>query len=236
MEKGKVYLIPCPIGENNPMDVLPKDTIDIIHKLDYFIVEDEKTCRRFIRSAEHPKQIRELEFEVLNKHTHPMEILDFIKPCLSGKSVGIISESGCPGVADPGAFVVATAHKKGIQVIPLVGPSSILLALMGSGFNGQSFSFVGYVPKDRTDLRKRISELERLSRDYNQTQIFIETPFRNRQLIENLKQYCSSSTELCVAANLNQPNEIIVRKPITQWKSNELDIHKIPAVFLIHAQ
>lgn len=236
MSKGIVYLIPCPIGTNDPADVLPKDTIKIIHELDYFIVENEKTCRQFIRAAGHPKQIRELDFEVLNKHTQPTDIIEFIKPCLEGKSVGVISESGCPGVADPGAFVVKTAHHKGIKVIPLIGPSSILLSLMASGFNGQSFSFVGYVPKESNDLKKRINELENISRKFNQTQIFIETPFRNRQLIENLKKYCSPNTELCIAANINQTDEIIVRKPVKQWKTNELDIHKIPAVFLILAQ
>mgnify|MGYP001204444379 CR=1 FL=1 len=236
MHKGIVYLIPCPIGENNPANVLPKDTIQIIHSLEYFIVENEKTCRKFIRAAGHPKQIRLLSFEILNKHTHPTDILEFIEPCFEGKSIGIISESGCPGIADPGAFVAKTAHKKGIQVIPLIGPSSILLSLMASGLNGQSFSFVGYLPKDRVDLRKRINELEHISRKFSQTQIFIETPFRNRQLIENLKQYCSPSTELCVAANINQSNETIVRKPIKEWKTKEIDIHKIPAVFLILAQ
>lgn len=234
MNKGKVYLIPCPIGENKPADVLPADTIKVIHELDYFIVENEKTCRQFLRAADHPKQIRELELEILNKHSHPMDIMDYLKPVVSeGKSVGIISESGCPGIADPGAFVVQSAHRKGIQVVPLIGPSSILLALMASGFSGQSFSFVGYVPKDKTDLKKRIHQLEGISRDFSQTQIFIETPFRNHQLIDNLKQMCSSNTELCVAANIGQENEIIVRKPITEWKSNDIDIHKIPAVFMI---
>ena len=236
MNKGIVYLIPCPIGDNNPANVLPADTIKIIHELDHFIVENEKTCRQFIRAAGHPKQIRDLNFEVLNKHTHPSDILEFIQPCFEGKSVGIISESGCPGIADPGAFVAKTAHKKGIKVVPLIGPSSILLSLMASGLNGQSFSFVGYVPKDRSDLKKRLNELERISRQFNQTQIFIETPFRNRQLIENLKQYCSSSTQLCIAANINQIDEIIITKPVGEWKVGDLDIHKIPAVFLILAQ
>jgi len=172
---------------------------------------------------------------VLNKHTDPMDVINFIKPCLEGKSVGVISESGCPGVADPGSFVVKTAHQKAIQVVPLIGPSSILLSLMASGFNGQSFSFVGYVPKDKAALKKRLSELEGISRKFNQTQIFIETPFRNKQLIENIKQYCSPNTDLCVAANINQPDEIILRKPLSQWKTNDLEIHKIPAVFLIQA-
>jgi|TARA_B110000261_G_C13080607_1_gene355759 16S rRNA (cytidine1402-2'-O)-methyltransferase len=235
MSKGTVYLIPCPIGTNNPADVLPEDTIKIIHELDYFIVENEKTCRQFLRAANHPKKIKELDFEVLNKHTDPMDVINFIKPCLEGKSVGVISESGCPGVADPGSFVVKTAHQKAIQVVPLIGPSSILLSLMASGFNGQSFSFVGYVPKDKAALKKRLSELEGISRKFNQTQIFIETPFRNKQLIENIKQYCSPNTDLCVAANINQPDEIILRKPLSQWKTNDLEIHKIPAVFLIQA-
>ena len=235
MNKGIVYLIPCPIGDNNPANVLPADTIKIIHELDHFIVENEKTCRQFIRAADHPKQIRELNFEVLNKHTHPNDIIEFIQPCFEGKSVGIISESGCPGIADPGAFVAKTAHKKGIKVVPLIGPSSILLSLMASGLNGQSFSFVGYVPKDRSDLKKRLNELERISRQFNQTQIFIETPFRNNQMLENLKTYCSPSTQISIAANINQKNEIIKTLPISKLRAGEFNIHKIPTVFSIMA-
>ena len=235
MEKGIVYLIPCPIGENSPLDVLPKHTIEVIQSLDCFIVENEKTSRNFLRGAEHPKAIRELEFETLNKHTDETQIIEYIQPLSEGKSIGVISEAGCPGVADPGAQVVALAHKKGFKVIPLIGPSSILMALMGSGFSGQSFSFVGYLPKDKKDLKSRIKELESLSKKFNQTQIFIETPFRNNQMLENLKTYCSPSTQISIAANINQKNEIIKTLPISKLRTGEFNIHKIPTVFSIMA-
>ncbi|MDG1518223.1 MAG: SAM-dependent methyltransferase [Flavobacteriales bacterium] len=235
MEKGIVYLIPCPIGENSPVDVLPKHTINIIQSLDYFIVENEKTSRNFLRGAEHPKAIRELEFETLNKHTDETKIIEYIQPLSEGKSIGVISEAGCPGVADPGAQVVALAHRKGFQVIPLIGPSSILMALMSSGFSGQSFSFVGYLPKDKKDLKIRIKELESLSKKFKQTQIFIETPFRNNQMLENLKTYCSPTTQISIAANINQKNEIIKTLPISKLRTGQLNIHKIPTVFSIMA-
>ena len=235
MNKGIVYLIPCPIGENAPEYVLPKHTIEVIQSLDNFIVENEKTSRRFLRGANHPKAIRELFFETLNKHTDESEIGSYLAPLSEGKSIGVISEAGCPGVADPGAQVVALAHKKGFQVVPLIGPSSILMALMGSGFNGQSFSFVGYLPKDKKDLKNRIKDLEALSKKYNQTQIFIETPFRNTQLLENLKAFCAPSTRISIAANINQENEIIKTMPISKLQPNSLKIHKVPAVFSLMA-
>lgn len=233
--KGILYLIPCPIGENSPEEVLPKHTLEVIQSLDYFIVENEKTSRRFLRAANHPKAIRDLLFETLNKHTDENELSSFIKPLSEGKSIGIISEAGCPGVADPGALVVDLVHKKGFQVVPLIGPSSILMALMGSGFNGQSFSFVGYLPKDKKDLKDRIKDLESLSKKYNQTQIFIETPFRNTLLLENLKAFCTPSTKISIAANINQENEIIKTMPISKLQPNSLKIHKIPAVFSLMA-
>ncbi len=235
MEKGIVYLIPCPIGENSPEDVLPKHTLEVIQSLDNFIVENEKTSRRFLRAANHPKAIRELLFEILNKHTDESEIDSYLAPLSEGKSIGVISEAGCPGVADPGAQVVALAHKKGFQVVPLIGPSSILMALMGSGFNGQSFSFVGYLPKDKKELKNRIKDLEALSKKYNQTQIFIETPFRNTQLLENLKAFCAPSTRVSISANINQKNEIIKTMPISKLQPNSLNIHKVPAVFSLMA-
>ena len=235
MNKGIIYLIPCPIGENAPEDVLPNHTLEVIQSLENFIVENEKSSRRFLRASKHPKAIRELAFETLNKHTKEDEINSYLTPLSEGKSIGIISDAGCPGVADPGAQVVALAHKKGYQVIPLIGPSSILMALMGSGFNGQSFSFVGYLPKDKKELKNRIKDLEALSKKYNQTQLFIETPFRNSQLLENLKAFCSPSTRISIAANINQKNEIIQTMPISKLQPNRLNIHKIPAVFSLMA-
>lgn len=230
-----IYLIPCPIGENAPATVLPEHTLSVIHQLDYFIVENEKTARRFLRAAQHPKAIRELDFVALNKHTQPEEIATFLEPLKNNASIGIISEAGCPGVADPGAAVVALAHKKNIPVVPLIGPSSILLALMGSGFNGQSFSFVGYLPKDKKELKTRIKELEFISKKYNQTQIFIETPFRNNQLLESIKGFCEGSTQICIAANINQENELIKSTTVKQLKPQSFNIHKIPAVFCLMA-
>ena len=231
MNKGIVYLIPCPIGENHPELVLPKHTLEVVQSLENFIVENEKTSRRFLRASSHPKPIRELTFETLNKHTLETDIVNYIEPLSKGESIGVISEAGCPGVADPGAQVVRLAHKKGFQVIPLIGPSSILMALMGSGFNGQSFSFVGYLPKDKKELKNKIKDLEVLSKKYNQTQIFIETPFRNTQILENLKAFCNPSTKISIAANINQKNELIKTMTISKLQPNNFNIHKIPAVF-----
>ncbi|MBI34443.1 MAG: SAM-dependent methyltransferase [Flavobacteriales bacterium] len=236
MNKGIVYLIPCPIGENHPELVLPKHTLEVVQSLENFIVENEKTSRRFLRASSHPKPIRELTFETLNKHTLETDIVNYIEPLSKGESIGVISEAGCPGVADPGAQVVRLAHKKGFQVIPLIGPSSILMALMGSGFNGQSFSFVGYLPKDKKELKNKIKDLEVLSKKYNQTQIFIETPFRNTQMLENLKTFCNPSTKISIAANINQKNELIKTMTISKLQPNNFNIHKIPAVFSLMAE
>ena len=236
MNKGIVYLIPCPIGENHPELVLPKHTLEVVQSLENFIVENEKTSRRFLRASSHPKPIRELTFETLNKHTLETDIVNYIEPLSKGESIGVISEAGCPGVADPGAQVVRLAHKKGFQVIPLIGPSSILMALMGSGFNGQSFSFVGYLPKDKKELKNKIKDLEILSKKYNQTQIFIETPFRNTQMLENLKTFCNPSTKISIAANINQKNELIKTMTISKLQPNNFNIHKIPAVFSLMAE
>ena len=236
MNKGIVYLIPCPIGENHPELVLPKHTLEVVQSLENFIVENEKTSRRFLRASSHPKPIRELTFETLNKHTLETDIVNYIEPLSKGESIGVISEAGCPGVADPGAQVVRLAHKKGFQVIPLIGPSSILMALMGSGFNGQSFSFVGYLPKDKKELKNKIKDLEVLSKKYNQTQIFIETPFRNTQMLENLKTFCNPSTKISIAANINQKNELIKTMTISKLQPNNFNIHKIPSVFSLMAE
>lgn len=235
MTKGTLYLIPCPIGENLPTDVLPKHTIEIIHLLEHFVVENEKTSRRFLRAVEHPKLIRELSFNTLNKHTSAEELSELSAVLKTGISIGVISEAGCPGVADPGAQLVEIAHKIGVHVVPLIGPSSILLALMASGFNGQSFSFVGYLPKDKSAFKNEIKDLELLSKKKNQTQIFIETPFRNQQMLENLKAFCNPNTKVCIASNINQKNESILSTTIGKLQPNTINIHKIPAVFLILA-
>lgn len=233
--RGSVYLIPCPIGNNSPVNVLPEHTLEIIRNLKYFVVENAKTARHFIKDCAHPQPIQSLFFDILDKKTDPSQVPDLLTPCEKGHNIGIVSEAGCPGVADPGSALVNLAHHKGIKVIPLIGPSSILLAIMAAGFNGQSFAFHGYLPKNTTDLKKRVQLLEKNSRDFNQTQVFIETPYRTQNLIQNLQGICSNSTKLCVAANINQPNEKIVSQTLENWKKNKPNFDNVPAVFLIYA-
>ena len=235
MKKGVVYLIPCPIGLNSPLDVLPKHTLEIIGQLKNFVVENVKTARHFLKACEHPLPIQSLQFDILDKKTDPMLIPEMLENCLNGIDIGIVSEAGCPGVADPGSALVHLAHAKGIQVVPLIGPSSILLAVMAAGFNGQSFAFHGYLPKSGDDLKKRVQQIERISREINQTQVFIETPFRTQHLIQNILTYCSSKTKLCVAANINQPDEKIVSLTIENWKKNKPVFENVPAVFLLYS-
>ena len=183
------------------------------------IVEDEKNARRFIKSLVPRKSQPNLHFEIINKFTNPSEIPEMLNPCLEGVDIGVISDAGCPGIADPGAAVVAEAHAIGIKVVPLVGPSSILLAMMASGFNGQNFAFNGYLPKDQIKRQKKLKELERQIYSNEQTQIFIETPFRNNQLFEVLLKSCNPETKLCVAKDVNGKNEFIKTFPIHKWKS-----------------
>lgn len=231
---GKIYLIPITLGDNDPLEVLPitiKRTIDFI---DDYIVENEKTARKFIKSI-HPEKVQaSLRLSTLNKHTQVNEHNAMLQPCLEGKNVGIMSESGCPGVADPGAVIVKLAHEKGIQVIPLVGPSSILLALMGSGMNGQSFAFNGYLPIEKSEKKTALKNLERLSSDKNQTQIFIETPYRNNKLLEDIVQALQPSTHLCIASDITLPTEYIKTLRIQDWKKTKIDLHNRPTIFIIH--
>lgn len=231
---GKLYLIPVTLGETDPMDVLPQTvnrSIDFI--LDY-IVENEKTARKFIKSINPQKVQAELRISVLNKHTEISEHELMIAPCLRGENVGLMSEAGCPGIADPGAAIVKIAHEKGIQVVPLVGPSSLLLALMGSGMNGQSFAFNGYLPIDKSDKKSALKNLENLSHAKNQSQLFIETPYRNNKLVEDLLQTLQPNTLLCIAADITLPTEFIKTLRIADWKRNIPDLHNRPAIFIIH--
>jgi len=231
---GKLYLIPTTLGEMNPEDVLPhtiKRTIDFI---DYYIVENEKTARRFIKSVQPEKKQPDLKLFALNKHTDVSEHNEFIKPLLEGKNMGLMSEAGCPGVADPGAVIVKLAHEKGIQVVPLVGPSSILLAMMASGMNGQSFAFNGYLPIDKSDKKTALKNLEKLSFDKNQSQLFIETPYRNNKFLEDLLQILQPNTLLCVACDITLPTEFIKTQSVNQWKKNKADLHNRPCIFIIH--
>lgn len=230
---GKLYLIPTTLGDVEPMDVLPQTITRTIDFIDDYIVENEKTARRFIKSIQPQKVQANLRISTLNKHTEVSEHNQMIKPCLEGKNIGLLSEAGCPGIADPGAVIVKLAHEKGIQVVPLVGPSSILLALMASGMNGQKFAFNGYLPIDKSEKKSTLKSLEKLSSDKNQSQIFIETPYRNNKMLEDLIQALQPSTYLCVASDITLPTEYIKTQRISEWKKTKVDLHNRPTIFII---
>jgi 16S rRNA (cytidine1402-2'-O)-methyltransferase len=231
---GKLYLIPTTLGDNNPLDVLPITVKQIIEQTDTFIVENEKTARRFIKKICPEKSQPSLKLFALNKFTNQNDLPSFLEPCLHNINVGLLSEAGCPGVADPGADVVKIAHQKNIKVVPLVGPSSILMALMGSGMNGQSFAFNGYLPIDKDERKNEIKRLERISFEQNQSQLFIETPYRNNKMLEDLCSILSNSTSICVACDITLPTELIKTQTATEWKKNSVDLHKRPTLFIIH--
>ena len=232
--KGKLYLIPTTLGENNPDDVLPQTVKRAIDFIGTYIVENEKTARKFIKAI-HPEKVQaDLKISLLNKRTEATEHKAMLSPCLNGENIGLMSEAGCPGVADPGAVIVKLAHENGIQVVPLVGPSSILLAIMASGMNGQSFAFNGYLPIDKNDKKQALKNYERLSQDKNQSQLFIETPYRNNKLMEDLLQILQPSTYLCIACDITLPTEYIKTKTVNQWKKEKADLHNRPCIFIIH--
>ena len=231
---GKIYLIPTTLGDCDPLDVLPQTVQRVMELIDDYIVENEKTARKFIKSIAPEKVQASLRLSALNKHTEVAEHNKMIEPCLNGINVGIMSEAGCPGVADPGAAIVKIAHEKGIQVVPLVGPSSILLAIMASGMNGQSFTFNGYLPIDAAEKKSTIKGLEKLSQDKNQSQIFIETPYRNNKLLEDLLQTLQPATHLCIATDITLPTEFIKTARVQDWKKIKVDLHKRPTIFIIH--
>lgn len=232
--QGKLYLIPTTLGDNAPLEVLPMSVKKVIELTDTFIVENEKAARRFIKKISSGKSQSSLEIFQLNKFTDASELPEFLEPCLKGINVGLLSDAGCPGVADPGADIVKLAHQKNIKVIPLVGPSSILMAMMSSGMNGQSFTFNGYLPIDKGERKKEIKRLERLSFEHNQSQIFIETPYRNNKMIEDLSQALDKNTNVCVACDITLPSEFIKTQPAMEWKKNKVDLHKRPTIFIIH--
>lgn len=233
MATGKVFLFPSLMAQCAPSDVLPQKNIELISAVKFFVVEELRTARRFLKACNKAIDIDSLNFSVLNEHTQPREVAAMLQPALEGNDIGIISEAGCPAVADPGADLVAVAQRKGIEVVPLVGPSSILLSLMGSGFNGQSFAFLGYLP---VDAAKRNSALRQMERDIrrNQTQIFIETPYRNNRLVAELADSLPAEMMLCVAADITAPTQSIVTKPIKDWKKATYDYNKRPAIFLLY--
>jgi 16S rRNA (cytidine1402-2'-O)-methyltransferase len=231
--KGKLYLIPTTLGENEPLEVLPISIKRAIENIDYYIVENEKTARKSIKKISSGKSQPKLKIEILNKYTEQRAIPGFLQPCMEGHDVGILSEAGCPGIADPGADVVKIAHQKNIQVVPLVGPSSILLALMASGMNGQSFAFKGYLPIESVDRKKAIKQMEKISVDQKQSQICIETPYRNDKFLADIIKTLSNQTLLCVACDITLSTEYIATKTVADWKKCPVDLHKRPAIFII---
>ena len=231
--KGTLYLIPSPLGEGSLSDILPIGVIERVSTISYFIAEHPKTARQFLKLAGSDKPIQEIGIAVLDEHTKRDDLDVLLEPILEGRDAGLVSEAGCPAVADPGSDLVMLAHEKGIRVIPLVGPSSILLALMASGLGGQRFSFHGYLPVEKEKLSSKIREMEKESGIRKETQIFIETPYRNRKLLEALLEHCNDATLLCVATDVTLPSESVITKKIAEWKKNPFEIGKRPTVFLI---
>lgn len=231
---GTLYLIPVMLGDNPSDEVLPMKVVRIIELIDTYVVENSKVARKFIKAIVPTKSQPSLHLFELNKHTDSKEINSFIQPLLEGKNMGLMSDAGCPGVADPGAVVVKLAHEKGIKVVPLVGPSSILLSMMGSGMNGQSFTFNGYLPIDKSDKKTMLKNLEKWSFERDQSQIFIETPYRNNQLLEEMTQILHPNTLLCIACDITLPTEFIQTKTISYWKKNKPELHKRPCIFILH--
>ncbi len=232
--EAALYLIPVTLGETPIEQVLPVYNSHIIRGIRHFIVEDIRTARRFLKKVDSQIDIDQLTFYPLNKHTSPESMADYLLPLKQGHSMGIISEAGCPAIADPGADVVAMAQRKRFKVVPLVGPSSIILSVMASGFNGQSFSFHGYLPIEPAERLKRLKSLEQRIYNDDQTQLFIETPYRNNKLINDILQHCRPQTKLCIAANITCENEFIQTRTVKEWKGKIPELSKIPCIFLLY--
>ena len=236
MSKGKLYLIPAPLGDGDPADVIPAPVLSLLPSLDCFVVEEVRTARRYLSRAGLKGHIEGLEFHQLNEHTTEAEVAPLARLFDNGRNVGLISEAGLPAVADPGAALVALCHREGIEVVPLVGPSSLMLALMGSGLNGQSFAFVGYIPAKTEERRAAIRRLEKRSAAERQTQILIETPYRNDALLADMLQTLSPATRLCVAADLTLPTQYIHTRTVAEWRGTAPEpLGKRPCVFIILA-
>ena len=233
--KGKLYLIPSPLGENLPEEVIPMPVLRSLENFRTFVVEEVRTARRYLSKAGLKGRIEGLEFHELNEHTDQATVEGYIKLFDGGNDVALISEAGLPAVADPGAQLVALAHQHGIEVVPAVGPSSLMLALMASGLNGQSFAFCGYIPAKTDERRNRLKTLEKVSSQLKQTQILIETPYRNDSLFQDILSVCSASVRVCVAANITMPDAYIKTSKVSEWKKEGLVIGKRPCVFLILA-
>ena len=235
MDKGKLYLIPSPLGDNDPAEVIPTPVLESLTGFRKFVVEEIRTARRYLSRAGLKGKIGELEFHELNEHTDAATIESYLRLFEDGSDVALISEAGLPAVADPGAQLVALAHAHGIEVVPAVGPSSLMLALMASGLNGQSFAFCGYIPAKTDERRSKLRTLEKISSQLKQTQILIETPYRNDSLFADILAVCGPSTKVCVAANITMPDAYIKTKSVAEWKKSGLTIGKRPCVFLILA-
>ncbi|WP_374350872.1 SAM-dependent methyltransferase [Chitinimonas sp.] len=236
MSYGTLYLVPAPLGEGSLDTILPADVRGTANRIQHWVVENAKTARRFLKLYGPERVISELVMQDLNEHTKPAELAALLAPLLAGHDVGVISEAGCPGIADPGANLVRLAHARGIRVVPLVGPSSILLALMAAGASGQRFRFHGYLPVDAAPRSERLRELERDSARLDEAQLFIETPYRNDALIDALLQACRGTTMLTVARDLTTADELVISRPLTQWKTDARpDLKKRPAMFVLYA-
>lgn len=233
MSKGKLYLIPSPLGDNDPAEVIPGPTLELLKRISTYVVEEARTVRRYLSRAGLKGHIEELRMVELNEHSTREEVEAMLSLFDDGCDVGLISEAGLPAVADPGAALVELCHRKGIEVVPQVGPSSLMLALMGSGLNGQSFAFRGYLPAKTDERRTAIREVERISGSLHQTQIFIETPYRNDSLLADLLQCLNPSTRLCIAADLTLESQTIISKSVGEWKKSGFTVGKRPCVFLI---
>ena len=233
MKKGILYLIPASLGESPVKNVIPEYNIEIIRRLKYFIVEEVRTARRFLKKTSPALAIDELQFLIFNEHTLQENLSSFLEPLVNGNDAGLLSEAGLPCVADPGSGILRIAHEANIQICPLVGPSSLMLALMASGFNGQNFSFIGYLPIDKSTRAKRLKELERNIYSLDQTQIFIETPYRNIQVFQAIIENCREGTLLCLATELTTIAESIVVNTVGNWRGKQPAIDKKPTVFLL---
>ncbi|MCM1068246.1 MAG: SAM-dependent methyltransferase [Muribaculaceae bacterium] len=233
MAKGKLYLFPSLLAQVPVEQVLPAGNIELVRTVRHFVVEELRTARRFLKACDRSIDIDSLSFDVLNEHTAPEAVEAMLTPALEGHDIGVISEAGCPAVADPGADLVAVAQRKGVEVVPLVGPSSILLSLMASGFNGQSFAFHGYLPIDAAKRSATLRRMERDIRSAHQTQIFIETPYRNNKLIAELAAALPPDMLLCVACDITAPDQSILTRPLRHWRTAKYDYAKRPAIFLL---
>ncbi|MCK3684883.1 SAM-dependent methyltransferase [Maribellus sp. YY47] len=230
---ASLYLVPNVLADGDWQSVMPAPVFTVLTSTKFYIVENIRTARRFMKQVNRDIDIDSCTFFEINKHTQAQDLPRFLQPLEQGNDVAVISEAGCPGVADPGADVVRLAHQKGLKVVPIVGPSSILLALMASGLNGQNFAFRGYLPVKPNERTRELANLERKIKSSGQTQIFIETPYRNNQMVEDILKSCSPSTLLCIGANITAENEFIVTKTVQQWKGKVPDLHKQPVIFLL---